>query len=525
MQLHFEYDLRPANGRALQRPAASEDKEPPVTVATDPPAVEKILREVPSQLYINGEWQDAASGERFEDIAPFSEETLVRVAAAGEPDINAAVAAARAQVDGGPWSKLTGADRRDLLLTLADLIERDIDLLCTLESLDVGKPAPDPHHVDLPNALEALHYFAGWADKIDGRAVPTLPHMGHRRHSYTIREPVGVIAAIVPWNAPFMTGVFKLAPALAAGNAVVLKPSEDAPLSQLHLATLVEEAGFPAGVVNVVPGLGEEAGAPLARHPGLDKVSFTGSPEVGRAIAVQCANDFRHCTLELGGKSPQIILADADLDAAVEATARGLFAMAGQICASGTRIFVHRSLHDDVVSGLADVARKVRPGDPFDANTTMGPLINAAQLKRVTGYLEKGRSEGARVVTGGGRPDRPGYFVEPTIFADGNNDMTIAREEIFGPVGLVMAFDDVAEAVRLANDTHYGLAAFVWTRDVSAAHEIASQVRAGTVWVNGFGPPDVNLPWGGMKTSGMGRELSYSGIEGDTEEKVVTIVL
>ena len=496
-----------------------------MAVTTDRSGVESVLSDVPRQLYIDGQWRDAASGERFAVVAPFSEETLAEIAAAGQADIDAAVAAARAQVDGGTWSKLTGADRRDLMLALADLIERDTDVLCMLESLDVGKPAADPHHVDLPGTIDTLRYFAGWADKIDGRAVRALPHMGRARHCYTIREPLGVIAAIVPWNSPLMIASWKLGPALAAGNAIVLKPSEDAPLSNLHLAKLIEEAGFPAGVVNVVPGIGQAAGAPLACHPGVDKVSFTGSPEVGREIAIQCAKDFRRCTLELGGKSPQLILADADLEAAIAGTAMGLFANAGEICAAGTRVLVHRSHYDEVVAGLAEAAGKVRLGDPFEPGTTMGALINKAQLERVSGYVEKGRAEGARVVAGGGVPDRPGYFVEPTIFADGNNDMTIAREEIFGPVGLVMAFDDPAEAARLANDTRYGLAAFIWTRDVSAAHELASQVKAGTVWVNGFGPPDPRLPWGGMKTSGMGRELSYSGIEDDTEEKTVTIVL
>jgi betaine-aldehyde dehydrogenase len=496
-----------------------------VAIATDGPPVEQILSGVPTQLFINGKWQDAASGERFPVVAPFNEETLAEIAAAGEHDVDAAVGAARAQVDGGAWSRLTGAERRDLLLALAELVERDQDALCVLESLDVGKPAADPHHVDLPGTIDTLRYFAGWADKIDGRAVKASPHMGHARHSYTIREPLGVVAAIVPWNSPLMITAWKLGPALAAGNAVVVKPSEDAPLSNLHLAKLIEEAGFPPGVVNVLPGFGAAAGAPLVAHPGVDKVSFTGSPEVGRAIAIKCAEDFRGCSLELGGKSPQIILADADLEAAVAGTAMGLFANTGQVCAAGTRVFVHRSLYDDVVAGLAEAARNVRLGDPFDAQTTMGPLINAAQLDRVTGYVEKGLAEGARAVTGGERPDRPGYFVKPTIFADGNNEMAIAREEIFGPVGLVMAFDDPLEAARLANDTRYGLAAFIWTRDVSAAHELASQVKAGTVWVNGFGPPDARLPWGGMKTSGMGRELSYSGIEENTEEKTVTIVL
>jgi betaine-aldehyde dehydrogenase len=340
-----------------------------------------------------------------------------------------------------------------------------------------------------------------------------------------VREPVGVVGAIVPWNAPLMITAWKLAPALAAGCAVVLKPSEDAPLSSMRLAALIEEAGFPEGVVNVIPGLGEPAGAPLVRHPGVDKVSFTGSPEVGRDIAIACARDFRRVTLELGGKSPQIILDDADLEAAIGGTAIGLFANQGEICAAGTRVFVARALYDQVVEGLAEAARAVKLGDPLAEGTTMGALINRSQLERVTGYVEAGKQDGARLVTGGGRPGGKGYFVEPTIFADGNNDMKIAREEIFGPVGLVMPFDDPTEATRLANDTRYGLAAFIWTRDVSRAHELASQVKAGTVWVNGFGAPDARLPWGGVKTSGVGRELGYAGIEENTEEKVVTIVL
>jgi betaine-aldehyde dehydrogenase len=391
--------------------------------------------------------------------------------------------------------------------------------------VDVGKPLVDARAIDVPGAVDAYHYFAGWADKIDGRAVQALPHMGHRRHSYTVREPVGVVGAIVPWNSPTMITAWKLAPALAAGCTVVVKPPEDAPLTSQHLAALIEEAGFPPGVVSIVPGLGEAAGAALARHPGVDKVSFTGSPEVGREVAITCARDFRRVTLELGGKSPQIILRDADLEAAVAGTATGLFANQGEICAAGTRIFAARELYDDVVSGLAEAAGQIRLGDPLDESATMGALINRAQLERVTGYIEVGREEGARLVAGGGRPDRKGYFVQPTIFADGSNDMKIAREEIFGPVGLVMPFDDPAQAARLANDTRYGLAAFIWTRDLSAAHELAAQVKAGTVWINGFGPPDARLPWGGMKTSGLGRELSWSGIESHTEEKVVTVVL
>jgi acyl-CoA reductase-like NAD-dependent aldehyde dehydrogenase len=496
-----------------------------VITASDQSGGAGVLDRVPTQLFIAGQWRDAADDARLDVIAPFNEETIASVAAAGERDIDAAVAAARAQVDGGTWSRLTGAERRDHLLALADLVERDTEILSVLEALDVGKPVRNLRAMELPNTVDTLRYYAGWADKIDGRQVPALPHMGHARHSYTVREPVGVVAAITPWNAPLLIAVRKLAPALAAGNAVVLKPSEDAPLSQLYLGKLIEELELPAGVVSIVPGFGPSAGAPLVGHPGVDKVSFTGSPEAGREIGAACGRAFRSVTLELGGKSPQIILEDADLDAAMAGTAAGLFTNAGQMCAAGTRILVQRARYDEAVDALAQAARAVRLGGPFDEETTMGPLINEAQVERIVRYVEQGHADGAELVAGGGRPGGPGYFVEPAIFGGGSNDMTIAREEIFGPVGLVIPFDEPLEAARIANDTRYGLAAYIWTRDVVLAHTLAATVRAATVWVNGFGAPDARLPWGGMKTSGLGRELSYSGLEDMTEEKVVTVVL
>jgi betaine-aldehyde dehydrogenase len=481
--------------------------------------------DVKTQLFVGGRWVDAADGATFDVVAPASEEHLATVAAASADDVDAAVAAARAQFDGGAWSRLTGAERGVLLNRLADLVERDLEVLVTLEALDVGRPAFEPRLVDLPVTVDVLRHFAGWADKIEGRWVTPMPMFGRLRQAYTIREPVGVIGAITAWNAPTMIASWKLAPALAAGNTVVLKPAEDAALTALHLASLVEEAGFPPGAVNVVPGLGEVAGAALARHRGVDKVSFTGSPEVGREIAIQAAGDFRRVTLELGGKSPQIVLGDADPAAVVPGVAIGFLANQGEICAAGTRIFVHSSLYDDVVSGLADAARGVRLGDPFDEATTMGALINSRQLDRVLGYIERGAEEGAELVTGGSRPDRPGYFVEPAVFAGGGNDIAIARDEIFGPVALVLPFDDVDDAVREANDTRYGLAAYVWTNDLAQAHGLAARVRAGSVWINGGAPPDARLPWGGLKSSGVGRELGWAGIEASTEEKTVTITL
>ncbi|WP_009475607.1 phenylacetaldehyde dehydrogenase StyD [Rhodococcus sp. JVH1] len=479
---------------------------------------------VATQLFIGGQWRPASDGGTFTDLNPATGKPLVDVSAGTAQDIDDAVRAARTQLN-GEWGSLPGAARGRILNKVADLIERDGEILARLEALDVGKPVGQPTMLDIPMAAGTFRHFAGWADKITGQSIPTAGYFGQPTHSYTVREPVGVIGAIVPWNTPLMISAWKIAPALAAGNTLVVKPPEDAPLSILHLATLLEEAGLPAGTVNIVPGLGEVAGDALAGHPGVDKISFTGSPRVGRIIAKRAADTFKRTTLELGGKSPQIILPDADLEAAINGTAMGLFFNQGEVCAAGTRILVHRSLYSQVVDGLAAAASAQVLGDPFDPATTMGALVNAKQRDTVLGYIEAGRSEGARVVAGGGRPDGDGFFVQPTIFADANNDMKIAREEIFGPVGTVIAFDTTDEAIAIANATDYGLAASIWTRDVSHAHTLAGKVRAGAVAVNGWAPIDPALPWGGMKTSGTGRELGWAGIEANTEEKVVTIIL
>jgi betaine-aldehyde dehydrogenase len=478
---------------------------------------------VPTQLFIDGTWRDAADGATFDVVAPATEDHLATIAAAGEADVDAAVAAARAQVDGGEWATMHGRDRGLLLHRLADAVEREIETFATLEALDVGRPAFEPKMVDLPHVVDVFRHFAGWADKIEGRWVQPAPFFGMSRQAYTIRQPVGVVGAITAWNAPTMIASWKLGPALAAGNSVVLKPAEDASLSTLFLATLIEEVGFPAGVVNVVPGLGHVTGAALVAHKGVDKLSFTGSPEVGREIAVQAARDFKKVTLELGGKSPQIVLDDANLEAVIPGLAMGFLGNQGEICAAGTRILVQRHLYDDVVAGLGEAAKSVRLGDPFDENTQMGALINAKQRDRVTGYIAKGTEEGATLVAGGGTPDRKGYFVEPTVFAGDSNALTIAQDEIFGPVGLVLPFDDPAEAIATANDTRYGLAAYIWTTNINEAHRFAAEVKAGSVWINGSAPPDARLPWGGVKTSGVGRELGWAGIEAHTTEKTVTL--
>lgn len=488
-------------------------------------SIEGAGADVPVDLLIDGEWRPAAGGATLSVESPSTGTEIARVAAAGPADVDAAVAAARAQVEGGEWSRLPGAERARLLLALADLIERDMALLARLEAIDVGKPVTEPRMLDIPMAIATLRYFAGWADKVEGRTIPTAGFRGRPTHSYTIREPSGVVAQIIPWNAPCMIMGNKLAPALAAGCAVVMKVAEDAPLAPLHIARLTMEAGFPPGVVNVLPGLGEVAGAALTRHADVDKISFTGSVEVGRLVQLAAAEHFTKVSLELGGKSPHIVLADADLDAAIPAIAMGLFVNQGEVCAAGTRVLVHRSLYEQVVGGLAQAARGVKLGDPLAPDTMMGPLINAAQMQRVLGYIDAGRSEGAEIVAGGRRRERPGYYVEPTVFTGATNSMRIAREEIFGPVGTVIPFDDPEHALAMANDSSYGLTASVWTRDLASAHRLARGVQAGVVWVNAWGAIDPALPWGGVKNSGIGRELGRTALDEYTEEKVITVVL
>lgn len=477
-----------------------------------------------TQLYLAGRWQDASDGGTITVVNPATEKPLASVAAATATDVDAAVRAARAQLH-GEWGATSGAARGKLLNRIADLIDRDAPLLARLEALDVGTPVSQASMLPIPNAANTFRHFAGWADKIYGATIPTSGYFGTSTHSYTVREPVGVIGAIIPWNSPTLIAGWKLAPALAAGNTLVVKPAEDAPLSLLYLAALIEEAGVPAGVVNVLPGLGHVTGAAIVAHPDVDKVSFTGSPEVGRTIGERAAATFKRTTLELGGKSPQIIMADADLDAAIAGTAMGLFSNQGEICAAGTRVLVHRSLYSQVVEGLSAAATAQVLGDPTNPETTIGPLVNAVQRDRVLSYIEAGRHGGARLVAGGERAEGAGFFVEPTVFADVDTSAKIAQEEIFGPVGSVIAFENLEQAAVLANDTVYGLSASIWTRDISVAHRLAAQVRAGSVWVNGWGAFDPALPWGGMKTSGVGRELGWAGIEANTEEKVVTIVL
>ncbi|MEU4233254.1 aldehyde dehydrogenase family protein [Nonomuraea sp. NPDC026600] len=475
-----------------------------------------------TELFIDGEWVPG-NGGTFAVESPTDGSVIAELHSADAGDVDRAVAAARRAFDSGPWSKMPGAERGKLLYRLADLIEENAASFAGLESLDVGKPYLDNLAIDVDMAIQTFRHFAGWADKLHGSTIPVPNHMGRPRFSFTERVPVGVVGAITPWNAPTMITSWKLASALAAGCTVVLKPAEDAPLVSQLLAELVAAAGFPAGVLNVVNGPGHVTGAAITGHHDIDKLSFTGSPEVGKLIGRAAADQFKHVTLELGGKSPQIVFKDADIEALAPIAAASIFANSGQTCAAGTRVLVHRSRIDDVAGALAAQAQKQRLGDPFDAHTTMGSLINASQRERVMSYVNAGVEQGAELVTGGKALDRPGYFVEPTLFV-GTNDLKIAQEEIFGPVGTIIPFDDTDEAIRLANATPYGLAAVIWSQNIGEAIIASRALRVGAVWVNSWGAPDPRVPWGGMKTSGIGRELGLSGLLANTEERLVNVV-
>lgn len=474
--------------------------------------------------FINGAEAPASDGGRLDVVSPVDECVIATSALGTIDDLNAAVAAARAQFDGGAWRQLTGTQRGVLLNKLADLVERDAETIADMDARCIGRVAMEPRILDLPNAVETLRTSAGWADKIEGRTIPTPGYMGRPTLSYTLREPIGVVGAIVPWNTPFMITCWKLGPLLAAGCTVVVKPSEETPLSALHLAKLCKEAGFPDGVVNVVTGKGAVVGNALCEHPGVDKITFTGSPEVGREIQRVAGAQFKRLSLELGGKSPQIVFEDADLKAAAFGCAMGIFFNQGQICAAGSRVLVQREIADQFAEHLATAARGIKVGDPGADGVQMGPVAKKGQFERVNRYIREGLSEGAKLLAGGESEHRKGWFVQPTVFAGARNDMRIAQEEIFGPVATVIPFDDEAEALKIANGTKYGLAATIWTRDVMRAHRMARSVCAGAIGVNCWAPIDARLPWGGFKTSGIGRECGLSGVMAYTEEKVVTIL-
>ena len=477
------------------------------------------------RLLIGGEWVRPIEGGSLPVFDPATGEQIAVVADAGPADVDLAVAAARAAFERGAWPRLGGAARARLIWALADLLLAHADELAELETFDNGKPLHDTRAVDLPVAAELLRYFAGWATKINGLST-AIGDPGDYQ-AYTLREPIGVVAQIIPWNFPLIMAVMKLAPALAAGCTVVLKPAEETPLTALRLGELIGEAGFPPGVVNILTGVGEVTGAALSAHPDVDKIAFTGSTEVGRKIVIAAAGNLKRVNLELGGKSPMIVLPDADIDTAVRGATTGIFFNSGQSCMAGSRLLVHEDIHDRVVSGIAERARAIKIGSGFDGATQIGPLVSEMQLRRVSGYLEAGKAAGARLYAGGGRVGERGYFVEPTVFGDADPSMRIVSEEIFGPVLSAMSFRsrDLEEIAALANQSSYGLAASVWTTNVTSAHRMIGLLRSGQVWINAHHAGGADLPVGGYKQSGWGRENGREGLNAYTEVKSVAIAL
>jgi aldehyde dehydrogenase (NAD+) len=470
-------------------------------------------------LLIGGEHVAPASGQYSTDLDPATEHPIAAVAQGSQADVDQAVIAARAALKG--WGGMRAAERGHILQRAASLLEQHQEELIEIESLDAGKPLAAVRRQDMPAAIDTLRYYAGWCDKITGQVIPARPDA----LTYTVREPVGVVGAIVPWNFPLMIGMWKIAPALACGCTLVVKPAELTPLSMLRVAELFLEAGLPPGVLNVVTGKGSVVGEAMVHHPGIDKITFTGSPNVGRGIMQGAASNFKKVTLELGGKSANLIFADANLERASRAAASGIFFNAGQVCSAGSRVLVQRPVYDEVVQRLAERARAIRVGDPTHPQTTMGPVISAGQMKTVLDYIDIGKQEGASIVTGGARAGDHGYFVEPTVFADVKHEMRISQEEIFGPVVSVIPFDDEADALRIANGTAYSLAAGVWSADIGRVHRVAAGLKAGTVWINTYGYTDVRLPWGGSGESGLGREHGDAAIENFTEPKAIWLAI
>ncbi len=497
----------------------------PPDVALHPSTVE-FINSGPKKLLIGGEWVDAASGETFATINPATGEELTQVALAGPQDVDRAVKAARQAYEHGPWSKFSGEERGHLLWKVADLIEAHADELAELDTLDNGKPLRVARRGDLPSAARHFRYYAGLAGKIEGSTIPvSMPN----QFVYTRREPMGVVGLIIPWNFPLLMCAWKLAPALACGNTALLKPAEETPLSALRLGELIEEAGIPPGVVNILTGPGLPTGAAIVAHNDVDKVAFTGSTQVGREIMKNAAaSNLKRVSLELGGKSPNVIFADADLGKAIRGANWAIFSTSGQECVAGSRLFVERPVYEQVIEGLAAEAQKIRVGNGFTPKVHIGPIISEQQLQRVLGYITSGRSGGAQVVTGGQRLGgelESGYFLSPTIFTHQDDTLSIVQEEIFGPVVAATPFDEWDNLVQRANMTHYGLAAGVWTRDISKAHRFAHAMKAGTVWINGYGHFDAAAPFGGYKESGFGREMGTDAIELYTQVKTVWVGL
>ncbi|HEV7239109.1 MAG TPA: aldehyde dehydrogenase family protein [Thermoanaerobaculia bacterium] len=480
---------------------------------------------VRSQLFINGEFVDARSGETFATINPATEEKIADVASAGIDDVDAAVKAARAQMEpGSEWQKMKPRDRAKVMWRLADILTARAEEIGRIETIDNGKPIFESQYVDTPAAAECLYYFAGWSGKVTGDTIPVADNA----FTYTLREPVGVVGAITPWNFPLMLAVWKIAPALACGNTVVIKPASNTSLSLLKFAEYAKEAGLPAGVLNVVPGRGSVVGNAIVDHPGVDAITFTGSTEVGRGLMARAAKTLKKVALELGGKSPNIVFADADLDAAAKGALNAIFYGKGEVCAAGSRLLVEEGAHEELMAKVIERANKMTAGDPLHPKTRLGAIVSKEQMETVLSYIEAGKSEGAKLVAGGERADigtGKGYFVQPTIFDDVQVEHRISREEIFGPVLATIKFKDAEDAVAKGNATVYGLAAAVWTRDISKAHRMAKAIKAGTVWVNTYNLYDPALPFGGFKESGFGRDQGKDALEKYTQTKSVWVNL
>ncbi|MCB7129096.1 MAG: aldehyde dehydrogenase family protein [Candidatus Brocadiales bacterium] len=475
----------------------------------------------PGKMLIDGKWVNSRSGKTLKTINPATGKVITSIACGDRRDVNLAVKAARRAFESGPWPAMDARDRGRILANVAKLVEDNHEELARLETLDNGKPIKESRAVDVPYTADTFFYYAGWADKIHGETIPVRGDM----LNYTLREPVGVIGQIIPWNFPLLMAAWKLGPALACGNTVVLKPAEDTSLSALRLGELFMEAGLPAGVLNIVTGLGETAGAALARHVDVDKVAFTGSTTVGKDIVRASADTLKKVSLELGGKSPNIIFADADIEAAVQGALMGIFFNQGEVCCAGSRLYVEKKIHDKFMDRMVSFASKMRVGDPFNPRTDMGALVSQVQFDKVMGYIEAGKEEGAELCCGGEALKSNGYFIKPTIFDNVKGTMKIAREEIFGPVVSTFTFRNIDEVVRAGNQSRYGLAAAVWTRDIQKAHAVARRLRAGTVWINTYNAFDCGSPFGGYKESGYGRELGEHSLELYTQVKSVWVNL